>query len=94
MLRFIPLFVNGATCNLVVALTVGRISRSILLGESMLRHIHGTRHNCISPLTGTAGIGCAATGAACLLFANIVPRVTYWAFGFPAAILVVFGADL
>ncbi|KAG8949635.1 hypothetical protein FRC04_008381 [Tulasnella sp. 424] len=70
MLRFIPMFVSGATCNFVVAMVVGRISGSILLG-----------------------IGCAATGAACLLFANIVPHATYWAFGFPAATLVVFGAD-
>lgn len=40
------------------------------------------------------GVGCAATGSACLMFALIKPEVTYWAFGFPAAALVVFGADL
>ncbi|KAG8911662.1 hypothetical protein FRC00_006055 [Tulasnella sp. 408] len=39
------------------------------------------------------GIGCTATGVACLLFANIVPHATFWAFGFPSATLVVFGAD-
>ncbi|KAG8923575.1 hypothetical protein FRC00_006067 [Tulasnella sp. 408] len=70
MLRFIPLFLSGATCNLVVAMVVGRIDGSILLG-----------------------IGCTATGVACLLFANIVPHATFWAFGFPSATLVVFGAD-
>ncbi|KAG8957580.1 hypothetical protein FRC00_003783 [Tulasnella sp. 408] len=53
MLRFIPMFISGATCNFVVAMVVGRISGSILL----------------------------------------VPHATYWAFGFPAATLVVFGAD-
>lgn len=40
------------------------------------------------------GVGCAATGGACLLFALIIPEASYWAFGFPAAALVVFGADL
>ena len=33
------------------------------------------------------------TGAANLLFAVIVPSAPYWAFGFPAAIICVFGAD-
>ena len=33
------------------------------------------------------------TGAANLLFAVIVPSAPYWAFGFPAAIIGVFGAD-
>lgn len=32
MLRFIPMFVSGAVCNFIVALVVGRISGSILLG--------------------------------------------------------------
>ena len=34
------------------------------------------------------------TGLAGLLFALIIPSAPYWAFGFPAAIVVVFGADL
>jgi len=38
-------------------------------------------------------IGTIATGGACLLFALIDPAVTFWAFGFPAAALAVFGAD-
>lgn len=89
MLRFIPMFISGATCNFVVAMVVGRISGSILLGEEPCPLTFP------SPLTWSAlGVGCAATGAACLLFANIVPHATYWAFGFPAATLVVFGADL
>ena len=40
------------------------------------------------PVIGTIG-----TGLASLLFAVIVPSAPYWAFGFPAAILCVFGAD-
>ncbi|TFK24819.1 efflux protein [Coprinopsis marcescibilis] len=40
----------------------------------------------------TAG-GMAATAITCLLFAVIIPDVTYWAFGFPAAVLSVVGAD-
>ncbi|KAI0706606.1 efflux transporter [Earliella scabrosa] len=38
-------------------------------------------------------IGTLFTGLANLLFAVIVPSAPYWAFGFPAAILSVFGAD-
>ncbi|KAG8856950.1 hypothetical protein FRB96_006213 [Tulasnella sp. 330] len=70
MIRFIPMFVSGATCNFIVAMLVGRISGSILLA-----------------------IGSAATGVACLLFALIQPHATFWAFGFPAATIVVLGAD-
>lgn len=43
----------------------------------------------ISPLV----IGTLLTGVSNLLFALINPAATYWAFGFPAAILTVFGAD-
>ncbi|CAL1712621.1 unnamed protein product [Somion occarium] len=38
-------------------------------------------------------IGCLCTGIAGLLFAVINPAATYWAFGFPAAVLTVIGAD-
>ncbi|KAF8589004.1 efflux transporter [Ramaria rubella] len=38
-------------------------------------------------------VGTIATGCACVLFALIDPLAPYWAFGFPAAILAVFGAD-
>ncbi|KAG9017798.1 hypothetical protein FRB93_004609 [Tulasnella sp. JGI-2019a] len=70
MIRFIPMFVSGATCNFIVAMLIGRISGSILLA-----------------------IGSAATGGACLLFALIRPSAPFWAFGFPAATIVVLGAD-
>ncbi|KZT57350.1 MFS general substrate transporter [Calocera cornea HHB12733] len=38
--------------------------------------------------------GCAMTSVASLLFALINPQAMYWAFGFPAAILDVVGADI
>ncbi|RPD55048.1 efflux transporter [Lentinus tigrinus ALCF2SS1-6] len=45
------------------------------------------------PLVLLIIIGTIGTGLASLLFAVIVPSAPYWAFGFPAAILCVFGAD-
>ncbi|EJU05211.1 hypothetical protein DACRYDRAFT_86362 [Dacryopinax primogenitus] len=38
-------------------------------------------------------VGCCGTAIACLLFAIIDPNDSYWAYGFPAAVLDVFGAD-
>jgi len=38
-------------------------------------------------------IGTLSTAAACLLFALIIPDVTYWAFSFPAIYIGVLGAD-
>lgn len=45
------------------------------------------------PLVYLMGLGTAITSTASLLFALINPKAPYWAFGFPAAILSVFGAD-
>lgn len=39
-------------------------------------------------------MGTLGTAVACLLFAVIKPKVTYWAFGFPSMVLSVFGVDL
>ncbi|CAE6516665.1 unnamed protein product [Rhizoctonia solani] len=61
---------SGFLCNLAIALFIGRISGSVLIG-----------------------VGCFFTGLAALLFAVIIPSATYWAFGFPAAAVVVIGAD-
>lgn len=33
------------------------------------------------------------TASAAILFALIDPTATYWAFGFPSTVLIVFGAD-
>ena len=38
-------------------------------------------------------LGTIATGLGCLLFAIIQVDAPYWAFGFPSAILIVWGAD-
>ncbi|TBU27562.1 efflux transporter [Dichomitus squalens] len=45
------------------------------------------------PLVYLVAIGTLLTGTSDLLFAVIVPSAPYWAFGFPAAIITVFGAD-
>ncbi|EAU84975.2 efflux protein [Coprinopsis cinerea okayama7 len=45
------------------------------------------------PIVYLTVIGTGATAVACLLFAIIEPEVTFWAYGFPAAVLVVLGAD-
>lgn len=45
------------------------------------------------PLVYLMGLGSAITSVASLLFAFIHPDASYWAFGFPAAILSVFGVD-
>jgi len=45
------------------------------------------------PMIALSTIGTLATAIACLLFAVINPKATYWAFGFPAAVLTVVGAD-
>src|SRR5260370_39672743 len=37
--------------------------------------------------------GCVTASLAPLLFAAIRPSATYWAYGFPAAVAVVFGSD-
>lgn len=45
------------------------------------------------PLTSPSALGCFCTGIAGLLFALIDPDTTYWAFGFPASVITVLGAD-
>ncbi|KAH8109878.1 MFS general substrate transporter [Phellopilus nigrolimitatus] len=45
------------------------------------------------PVVFLVAAGTLLTGLAGLLFAVIVPSAPYWAFGFPAAICSVFGAD-
>jgi hypothetical protein len=38
-------------------------------------------------------MGTLGTASACILFATINPKATYWAFGFPAMVLSVTGVD-
>lgn len=46
------------------------------------------------PMIVIITMGTLGTAGACILFALINPRATYWAFGFPATVLSVFGVDL
>jgi len=45
------------------------------------------------PMIALSTMGTLGTAIACLLFAVINPKATYWAFGFPAAVFSVVGAD-
>ncbi|KAF8887856.1 major facilitator superfamily domain-containing protein [Gymnopilus junonius] len=45
------------------------------------------------PIIFLVGVGAFATATACLLFAVIIPKTTYWAFAFNASYISVFGAD-
>lgn len=45
------------------------------------------------PVIYLTAIGTGATSGACLLFAIINPRASYWAFSFPASVISVMGAD-
>ncbi|GBE89989.1 efflux transporter [Sparassis crispa] len=45
------------------------------------------------PVVYLVVLGTTLTGVANLLFGVINPTATYWAFGFPATVLIVFGAD-
>lgn len=47
----------------------------------------------IIPFVYLISLGAALTGVANVLFAVVNPAATYWQYGFPAAVLVVFGAD-
>lgn len=53
------------------------------------------KRNQTEPLTNTppTAIGTLLTGTASLLFALINPAAPYWAYGFPAAVFSVFGAE-
>ncbi|KAG6866162.1 hypothetical protein C0991_008116 [Blastosporella zonata] len=70
VIRFLPMFVSGIICNMVVAAIISYI-----------------------PILYLIAFGTMGTSIAALLFAVIDPNATYWAFGFPAAVISVFGAD-
>ncbi len=70
MVRFLPMFVTGVLCNIVIAVVIGRIDVALILM-----------------------FGTALTGVANIFFAVIKADASYWATGFPSAILCVFGAD-
>ncbi|KAJ2916092.1 hypothetical protein MD484_g4337, partial [Candolleomyces efflorescens] len=66
-----------------IPMTVSGILCNILVGLTAAR----------VPVVYLAGFGTAATGCASLLFALIDPEKTFWAYGFPAAVISVMGAD-
>ncbi|KAG6844857.1 hypothetical protein H0H87_003100 [Tephrocybe sp. NHM501043] len=70
VIRFLPMFVSGIICNIVVAAIISYV-----------------------PILYLVSFGTIGTSLAALLFAIIDPNVTYWAYGFPAAVISVFGAD-
>ena len=88
MLRFFPMFVTGVILNIIVALTIHRIPMVWLLGTYSF-----VSNTIYSLLTLFTVIGTFFTGCAPILLAVIIPDAPYWAFGFPAAICSVFGAD-
>lgn len=87
VLRLLPMFISGTLCNVLVAFVVGRIQILYLIGLSVYQLIQHCSLNVF------AVFGTMATNVACLLFALIIPSAPYWAFGFPAAIISVIGAD-
>ena len=90
MVRLLPMSVTGVTCNVIIALVVAHVPLVILVGASSSSPLARCPN---APAPAPAVIGTLLTGVACLLFAVIDPAATYWAFGFPAAVLTVFGAD-
>ncbi|KAG6901627.1 hypothetical protein C0995_009795 [Termitomyces sp. Mi166 len=45
------------------------------------------------PIVFLLAVGTLGTSIACVLFAIIDPNTAYWAYGFPSAVITVFGAD-
>lgn len=78
--------VSGIVCNMIVAALVGHLPLVYFIG--MLHH-----KLAYPRLINVSACGTALSGVAALLFALINPNATYWAFGFPGAILAVVGAD-
>ena len=91
MIRLLPMPVTGITCNVVIALIVAHVSLVYLVSTSPF-HIRSPGAPLIAGHSPTA-IGTLFTATSNLLFALIDPSASYWAFGFPAAIITVFGAD-
>lgn len=90
MIRMIPMIPAGIICNIIIGLVIGRLPAVVLICEFfkyMARITVSNTDLCC------AAFGCFCTGIAGLLFAVMDPSTTYWAFGFPAAVITVTGAD-
>jgi len=81
------MFVVGVICNSIVGFMAARIPMIVIISVSSL---DATR---LRILIFYLAMGTLGTAGACILFALINPRATYWAFGFPATVLSVFGVD-
>ena len=95
MVRLLPMSVTGVTCNVIIALVVGRVPLVYLVRTSLSPSSRPSPAHLLTPVLSPPllVIGTLLTGASNLLFALINPSAPYWAFGFPAAIVTVFGAD-
>lgn len=76
------MFVVGVLCNVIVAFAVNRVPVVIIMGGSS----NYTQSDTISHRP--TGIGTLFTTLACLLIAIIDPDAPYWAYEFPAAVLM------
>lgn len=96
MIRLLPMFVTGLICNVLVAALVGHVPIIYLIGTIspyLTMTAMCTPLITIISTSSPPGTGTALTSIASLLFALIDPNAVYWAFGFPAAVLSVIGAD-
>lgn len=73
----------------VVGLVAGRVPAIYLLCASSALYNDST----IAHHAKLTALGTIATGLGCLLFAIIRVDAPYWSFGFPSAVLIVWGAD-
>jgi tellurite resistance protein TehA-like permease len=97
MIRMLPMSVTGVFCNVV-----GKPSSTCRTRASSLYYVLTCVGSAFAVALAVAHIqgiilvalGCIMTGLAPLLFALIKVNASYWAFGFPSAILSVVGADL
>lgn len=91
-IRFIPMFVSGIICNLIVGFMAAHIPLVWIIGALFLHPL--TLEKCSPFLVSSVGVGAIGTTTACLLFAIIDPSTTYWGYCFVGTSLSVTGADL
>lgn len=90
MVRLLPSFVTGIACNVLIALLVGRVPVVYLIGEPPLPSAFQQKW---TVTLNAAGLGTLLTAFGSLFFALVKDGQSYWSYGFPSAIIVVFGAD-
>ena len=90
MVRLLPSFVTGIACNVLIALLVGRVPVVYLMGkwELLVAICCGGRG-----LNAHTGVGTLLTAFGSIFFSLVHDGQSYWSYGFPSAVIVVFGAD-